>query len=269
MYIEFLLSSLLFSINKRVWLILAPTKLYSWWKHVLVSYDHLSMIRNMISYINLLWPYLSLSIALYQLPIYINVRTKWAITFEYLVHMNMYVSSYEKRKSKLYFLPSWCIIGSGRYRVTICIKHELWLWFWRYDCVRVANGLPRASRIGAGVVNGTDLKSVGLWPHRFESCSIRRSCSRFPGLWVLRCFNNVRSSPPQGGEFRIWQSSQYIILFNLDFSKGLNNPDMFHNGILLLHCISIWYCTYVKCKMTEKYQIHMHQGTFYPYYDYS
>ena len=38
------------------------------------------------------------------------------------------------------------------------------------------DGYGWCSRIGAGVVNGTDLKSVGLWPHRFESCSIRIFC---------------------------------------------------------------------------------------------
>lgn len=42
----------------------------------------------------------------------------------------------------------------------------------------------RLLRVSAGVVNGADLKSAGLWPQRFESSLIRYFCT-FIGASIL------------------------------------------------------------------------------------
>ena len=42
------------------------------------------------------------------------------------------------------------------------------------------------SHDGAGVVNGMDLKSIGLWPRRFESCP---SCNFF-----VQCVKQAQTS---------------------------------------------------------------------------
>ena len=58
------------------------------------------------------------------------------------------------------------------------------------------------SHDGAGVVNGMDLKSIGLWPRRFESCP---SCNFFAVLcavYSVSSSTNFNSSPTNGKTWR-------------------------------------------------------------------
>ena len=65
--------------------------------------------------------------------------------------------------------------------------------------------VPSRSHDGAGVVNGMDLKSIGLWPRRFES---RRPQSLFPGNKKV-AFGSCSNLTVQGNDWAtVWARSK-------------------------------------------------------------
>lgn len=59
------------------------------------------------------------------------------------------------------------------------------------------------SHDGAGVVNGMDLKSIGLWPRRFESCP---SCNFFASK-----ASTTSTSSPSNGKTHVAVSRVFFI----------------------------------------------------------
>ena len=70
---------------------------------------------------------------------------------------------------------SWSRAGSRVQKWVDARKECAFEWLTSFYCIEniFVNFDPVPQRIGAGVVNGADLKSAGLWPQRFESSPIR------------------------------------------------------------------------------------------------